>query len=1217
MNATPPPLPVSHAATTPLRPWLARYISHKRRFLVALGLAGATGLLLLAGLSASLLDQFFGLPAWARWIALAACAAGFASLAFRSVHQATTLRRRQAMADIESLLPAQGQLLRTALEESESTRPRSPTHDLLAQALIRQAGALAHRFHPGKQLPWGRVKARWLGLAAATAITLGMVAVWPDFRTAVRRLIQPSAGLTFTRLQFINPPESIIAGDEGHVSVRVSGRRAAPPVLTVQRGEVRDAPALMARDPENPHTYSLSLGKPGATVRVQAIAGDGSTSWLTIPVVYPPKLRDLTAELTYPEYTGLEPATQKSADIEAVEGTRVTVTLVTDRPIARGHIAFSDGTTLPVDLKESTVSFTAPLNRGSLTWKLDAHDSRGLALGGAGGKWIGLDDKPPKIEWVTPKDDIEATPLAEVTLRAKAKDDFGLLETGLIIQTGGLERVLHTENFDAAQGVPVTAVLEALAEIERENVGIRDNVKVFAYARDRFPAPGGRERRGVSDLRNIDIRQFKVWRSMAPSQAGGAQPMPRAQQALMKLEELIKSQRGIVNEVFRLKEENVQDAVACGETAARQRPLGEAAADLKSALDQSEQPPPADDLALLDTAAIQMDEAATALEQPALPPAFANADGALTSLLELRREIMKILGGQGQGNPANSKPDDFQLPSLAALAKEAERLSEEERLIANAAPQTKENSVEGERLASRQTTAQADAGELFDSIVTHPEVTALAQSRMGDAEDAMAQATRTLRDRQPDSALPPLQEAQESLAHLAQHLRGLEAAQAANTLKQASDMARQSANDLRQPDEGKQGPSDRTDNESTESSQASADSAAPPGSPNGSSPAGEGASPGGSPGESPGAGSPSSTANRTPRAATAPSEAPGSSPEQRAAEQAATINDWLQHLARQESLGRTAERLGTLQRESDTEKLAAALATRAAETKENPDAAADSTEADSLARQLESLAESLAAEHQRMVQGTLEKLAAAQAATRAMQAARSGSQPSPSGRDASAAGRAGSPGDNQSPGESPGSGRSSAGPPGGPGGPGSPNAAVRPNTGQGWGVTAPGSVSNALPGTLRFAQDLADLLKEFQDTQLTELSDALIRQLAEAGYNRNVDAETLGIIDARLEALIQEVIQRQWLAGKSDRVPTEFEARVERYFRRLSEDTGEEEEDLESIDEPDAEAPEDATNDRRRAIILEEPPALEQPPSTPAPFSPDFDSPNLRLIPEQ
>ena len=1222
MKATPPPLPASHWATEPLQPWLSRYVRNKRRLLITIGLSAAIGLLIVTGIFASLADIYFGMPPWARWIALAACACVFATLAIRSMHRAASLRRRQAMDEIESLLPAQGQLIRTALEESESTRPRSPTHELLAQALVHQAGAFAHRFHPERQLPWSTARKRWLAVMACAMVTLCTAALRPDFRTAVRRLIQPSAGITFTRLEFVDPPESIIAGDECRILVQTSGRSTGAPQLTVQKGEVREAPATMARDADDSRLYSLSLGKPGAAVTVRATAGDGTTGWLTIPVVYPPKLRDLSAELTYPEYTGLKPATQKSADIEAVEGTSVTITMTADRPLTSGRVVFSDNSTAAVDLSESTATFHASLKRGALTWKLEAADARGLALGGAGGKWIGLDDKPPKVEWVTPKDDIEATPLAEVTLRAKAKDDFGLLETGMVIQAGGRERVLHAESFDAAQGVPVTAVLESLAELERENTNIRDNVKVFAFARDRFPAPAGQERRGVSDLRAIDIRQFKVWRAMASGQGQGM-PMPRGQQALMQLEELIKKQRGIVNDVFRLKEENVREEPACLAVATRQRPLSEATATVKSALENSEQPPPADDLALLDTAATQMLEAAAALEQTDLPPAWANADGALTSLLELRREFMKILGGQpSPGNPAQSKPDDFALPSLAALAKEAERLSEEERQIANATPQSKENSVEGDRLSSRQAVAQSDAGELFDSIVTHPEVTALAQSRMGEAESSMAEAARALRDRQPDAALPPLQGAEESLAHLAQHLRGLDAAQAANTLKQASDMARQSANDLKQPEAGKDGGSESPGQEASAGSSPEGQAGASP--PGGNSP---GSSPGSAPGQSPGSGV---AGSGTPSGeAPPPGAAPGSSPEQRAAEQAATINDWLKQLSRQESLGRTAERLGALQRESNTEKLAEELAARAAEAEKNRDTAARGLpETDALAQQLALLADSLAAEHQRMVQGTLEKLAAAQAATRAMQAARSESR-TPQSSDArrpgsgrSASERDGSPGDGnspgegQSPGESPGSAQPGSRLSGGPG-QGRPNGAVQPNTGQGWGVTAPSDVSKAPPGSLRFAQDLTDLLREFQDTELTELSDALIRQLAENAYNRNIDAETLGTIEARLEALIQEVIQRQWLVGKSDRVPPEFEARVEAYFRRLSEDTGEEED----IDAPEALQPDDPSplelrSSRPPAAILRDLPRIEIQPAPP-PDGSDFNSPNLRLLPEQ
>src|SRR5204863_6109644 len=121
------------------------------------------------------------------------------------------------------------------------------------------------------------------------------------------------------------------------------------------------------------------------------------------PVVYPPKVREIAAVLTYPDYTGLKPATQKSPDIEAVEGTSVTVSLTTDRALHSGVAEFSDGTSALLTFNGAVASFTAPLLRGKMTWKLEAADQRGLKPAGAGGKWIGLQDSPPKIEWVTPK----------------------------------------------------------------------------------------------------------------------------------------------------------------------------------------------------------------------------------------------------------------------------------------------------------------------------------------------------------------------------------------------------------------------------------------------------------------------------------------------------------------------------------------------------------------------------------------------------------------------------------------------------------------------------------------------------------------------------------------------------------------------------------------------------------------------------------------------
>lgn len=99
------------------------------------------------------------------------------------------------------------------------------------------------------------------------------------------------------------------------------------------------------------------------------------------------------------------------------------------------------------------------------------------------------------------------------------------------------------------------------------------------------------------------------------------------------------------------------------------------------------------------------------------------------------------------------------------------------------------------------------------------------------------------------------------------------------------------------------------------------------------------------------------------------------------------------------------------------------------------------------------------------------------------------------------------------------------------------------------------------PGSPEFVREFADLLREFDDLELAQLGDAMVHQLAERQAKQGVDEQTLVRIRARLGLLIEDVVQRQLVGPKSDRVPAEFEAGVENYFRRLSEDTGEEEED--------------------------------------------------------
>ncbi|MES2707819.1 MAG: hypothetical protein V4726_14600 [Verrucomicrobiota bacterium] len=1134
MNATAPPEAekpaapamdpaVVHAA---LHRWLRFYIRKRRSFLHHLGLV--TGVAAAAGAVAVFCaaDAAIGLPVWLRWLLLAVCAGLFLTSLISGLRAAARIQRQGALDEIEAMIPVHGQMVRTALEQDGGAPSGHALKDLLRRELISGAWRVTRDFQPESGIPWKRLHRRWLMAAAAVGLCAALAAGWNDFPAALRRLGNPSGGMTFTRLAFVNPPEVFIAGQEVSVEVRMEGRTAGAPVLTIRRaGQPEDS---LEMTPRGGSVFTAPLGRPDqpdTALTLTATSGDGSTGGLTIPVLYPPKILETVVELTFPAYTGLPPVKRNSPDGEVVEGTRAVFTLRTDRPLEKGRVIFSDGTDLAVSLVDGTVTFPVLIRRGDMSWRLEAADSRGLKPEKASGQWRGLEDTPPRLEWVSPKKDIEATPLAEVALKVRAADDFGLRETGMVLLAGGKERVLKTEDFGDA--VPVSAVVEALAALENEKVDIRGNVKIFAYARDRFPAPAGRERRGVSDLRNIDIRQFKVWRMMAGGGAGAEELNPVELKAVVKLEDLIRDQRVVVNAIFHMKEENAAPPAVCEPMSEKEAALGKGAGELKALMLELDFPK--DDVLLLDTASQQMAEASGTLKALDIPGSWTHADGALTSLLELRREFMKILH-HGAGPEGAAPADDFQLPSLTWLAKEAERLAGEEEEIAKAVPGSRDKAEAAGKVQVRQAEAQADAGELFDTVVGHPEVTGLARSRMGEAEKGMTAAGLALRERRFDGALPALAGAAADLRELARHLLGLETKRAAETLKQAAEMAKAAAA-AAAADPGKTGKEGENRKEGKER-QEDKDGKEESGEPRkevagqGKAPEGKDAPEGGKAGDSGESG--------TGKAA--------------AARDAAVIDDWLESLAGNGELGKAGERLGKLREDLKVPGLSGRLETLAKDGGGSggaEESAGPAAEGKALAEALGKLSESLMAEHDRMVEGMLEKLANAQAAAKALAGKGEGKgqqkaeTPAPAG------------GNQKSPGSGPGA--------------------------EGQGRAVP-SQNPVMPGT----RELADQLEELHDAELAELGRKL-EPLKDPRYNTDLRESTLEKIEARLETLIREVIQRQLLAGKSDRVPQEFEGLVENYFRRLSEDTGEAEAEAETRTESREDAGDRNSNPQSQA----------------------------------
>src|SRR4030095_2279317 len=158
----------------------------------------------------------------------------------------------------------------------------------------------------------------------------------------------------------------------------------------------------------------------------------------------------------------------------------------------------------------------------------------------------------------------------------------------------------------------------------------------------------------------------------------------RVANAIMKLGQIITNQRGVVSDTFLLRE-NTRSTGAAVTTSAI--PLGKREAELSTKATElrekwlDEGMVPRDDVTLLDTASVQMTEAAGSLglAGPAnVDKGFATTDRALTTLLQLRKKLLTILTNCSCDGDEPPKPEDRMRP-LADFAKEAERIAREER----------------------------------------------------------------------------------------------------------------------------------------------------------------------------------------------------------------------------------------------------------------------------------------------------------------------------------------------------------------------------------------------------------------------------------------------------------------------------------------------------------------------------------------------------------
>jgi hypothetical protein len=308
-----------------------------------------------------------------------------------------------------------------------------------------------------------------------------------------------------------------------------------------------------------------TLEKITAPIEYRVVAGPANSKTYKVDVQYPLSIKSIKVELTPPAYTGIETKTVDDGNLNVIDGTKAKFHIRLDREPKTASVVLTElgefdqqgrrkQQTIPLKIDGADLSIELELTSDK-SYSILAEATDGTRIPQNSFRIRVRHDQPPTVWFDEPAEALEVHSLAEVLLRIRVRDDFGLTKSGIIFEVNNEEEYpLLAQDFQQAadelkktgNASPQTsAVLESVLPLEFFQLTQKDSVTYYAFAEDNFP---GGARRTETDLRFIDIRPFKrMYRILDPGMDGDGESLN-----LASLDELIARQRFALNRCIRL-----------------------------------------------------------------------------------------------------------------------------------------------------------------------------------------------------------------------------------------------------------------------------------------------------------------------------------------------------------------------------------------------------------------------------------------------------------------------------------------------------------------------------------------------------------------------------------------------------------------------------------------------------------------------------------------
>ena len=506
----------------------------------------------------------------------------------------------------------------------------------------------------------------------------------------------------------------VMAGQPLRVRARLSGTGPAP---------ARTPPTLTVLDGRTPRVLEMRATADGYLAEFPSVTDSFvyrvSAATLTsrdyrVEALVAARVRRVDVQYAYPAFTGLAPHIEEDGgDIYAPAGTEVRLLVHTDKAIAVGTLVLSDGRRMPLDgagADRLTATFSVETD-GSYT--IAVTDVDGLSNPGDTEYFIRTTfDRVPDVYVLRPGGDREITPLEEVTIEARADDDYRVGTLELVYTVVG-----HGEQSMAFETPLRAQTVTGSHTVYAEDLGVAPGDFITYHARARDVGYAGQSREARSDIFFLEIRPFDNEFEEAQRQSG----MGRDGEDVGNLAAV---QKEIIVATWRLDQAPHPAAVAddiraVGEAQRELRATAALAADrvLARGRDFSTgDTGPAPENAAMARAVDAMAEAQTALAALSTETALPHEMEALNQLLKaqaaIRRRQVSMQQGQGSQTAGTQAQED-----LSALFDRELRREQETNYETGSSPDQGAQDDESEalrrlrELAARQTELNRELAE--------------------------------------------------------------------------------------------------------------------------------------------------------------------------------------------------------------------------------------------------------------------------------------------------------------------------------------------------------------------------------------------------------------------------------------------------------------------------------------------------------------------------